>query len=244
MSIKTTDMTVKEVMITKDKFPQVKPDDFLKLALGMMTDYNLGIVCVVSGVILWFGIKFLSGDNNPLFLNNKFFVEYKDINGLEKANDITISGGVIGQVTDLILTKSSNSWLVEVSIDEPKILEQLTKNSVFEIQDDGFLGTKIILLKIVSGEKAYPGDTLKGELNGLMSNFSSQFDGFDIQQVIVPVLEVLEKVAILASDLDRVIVNNEGKIDRVFALLRESLQMVSDLEWEIQRLVKLVEEIR
>ena len=44
MSIKTTDMKVKEVMITKDQFPQVKPNDFLKLALDMMTDYNLGIV--------------------------------------------------------------------------------------------------------------------------------------------------------------------------------------------------------
>jgi len=36
----------------------------------------------------------------------------------------------------------------------------------------------------------------------------------------------------------------EEKIDRVYALLRESLQMVSNLEWEIERLVKLVEEIR
>ena len=41
-------MKVKELMISKDKFPQVKPDDFLKLALDMMTNYNLGIVCVVD----------------------------------------------------------------------------------------------------------------------------------------------------------------------------------------------------
>jgi|TARA_Y100000385_G_scaffold139777_1_gene145207 DeoR family transcriptional regulator, catabolite repression regulator len=48
MFIKTINMKVKELMISKDKFPQVKPDDFLKLALDMMTDYNLGIVCVVD----------------------------------------------------------------------------------------------------------------------------------------------------------------------------------------------------
>jgi len=48
MFIKTINMKVKELMISKDKFPQVKPDDFLKQALDMMTDYNLGIVCVVD----------------------------------------------------------------------------------------------------------------------------------------------------------------------------------------------------
>ncbi len=37
---------------------------------------------------------------------------------------------------------------------------------------------------------------------------------------------------------------NEEKIDRVYALLRESIQRTSELEWELKRLVKLVEEIR
>ena len=140
-------------------------------------------------------------------------------------------------MTDLILIQSSNSWLAEVAIDEPKILEQLTKNSVFEIQDDGFLGTKIILLKILPGEKAYPGDTLKGELNGLMSNFSNQFDGFDIQQVIVPFLDVLEKATILASNLDRVIVNNEGKIDRIISNSEIVSKNLSNSSEKIDKLV-------
>ena len=88
----------------------------------------LGIVCIVAGIALFFGIKFLSGDNNPLFNNNKFYVKYDNIDGLEKSNDITINGGVIGQVTDLILIPSNNSWLVELTIDEPKVLAQLTKS--------------------------------------------------------------------------------------------------------------------
>ena len=37
---------------------------------------------------------------------------------------------------------------------------------------------------------------------------------------------------------------NEEKIDRVYVLLRESIQRTSELEWELKRLVKLVEEIR
>ena len=79
MSTKTTDMKVKEVMITKDKFPQVKPGDFLKLALDMMTDYNLGIVCVVEKDILRGVIT--DGDIRRKLLNvqkpfSAFFTDY------------------------------------------------------------------------------------------------------------------------------------------------------------------------
>ena len=79
MSIKTIDMKVKEVMIAKDQFPQVKPDDFLKLALDMMTDYNLGIVCVVEKDVLKGVIT--DGDIRRKLLNEQkpfsaFFTDY------------------------------------------------------------------------------------------------------------------------------------------------------------------------
>ena len=180
-------------------------------------EFFLGIICVVAGIALFFGIKFLSGDNNPLFNNNKFYVKYDNIDGLEKSNDITINGGVIGQVTDLILIPSNNSWLVELTIDEPKVLGQLTKQSLFEIQDDGFLGTKIILLKLAPGDKIFPGDTLNGSSNGLMSQFSRQFDGFDIQQVVSPILELLEKITTLTNDIDRIIVSNEKNVNGIIS---------------------------
>ena len=152
-----------------------------------------------------------------MFNNNKFYVKYDNIDGLEKSNDITINGGVIGQVTDLILIPSNNSWLVELTIDEPKVLGQLTKQSLFEIQDDGFLGTKIILLKLAPGDKVFPGDTLNGSSNGLISQFSRQFDGFDIQQVVSPILELLEKITTLTSDIDRIIVSNEKNVNGIIS---------------------------
>ena len=180
-------------------------------------EFFLGIIFIVAGIALFFGIKFLSGDNNPLFNNNKFYVKYDNIDGLEKSNDITINGGVIGQVTDLILIPSNNSWLVELTIDEPKVLGQLTNQSLFEIQDDGFLGTKIILLKLAPGDKVFPGDTLNGSSNGLMSQFSRQFDGFDIQQVVSPILELLEKITTLTNDIDRIIVSNEKNVNGIIS---------------------------
>ena len=200
-------------------------------------EFILGIICVLAMISLWFGIKFLSGDNNPLYNNNKFYVRYDNIDGLEKSNDITINGGVIGQVTDLSLVPLNNSWLVEVTIDEPKVLEKLTRESIFEIQDDGFLGTKIIFLKLAPGERVFPGDTLNGSLNGLMSQFSSQFDGFDIQQIVAPILELLEKVTILTTDIDRIIVTNEKNIN---GFISSSENIVKNLSKNSNKFDKLI----
>ena len=200
-------------------------------------EFFLGVICVLAGIALFFGIKFLSGDNNPLSNNNKFYVKYNNIDGLEKSNDITINGGVIGQVTDLVLMPSNNSWLVEVTIDEQKVLEQLTTQSIFEIQDDGFLGTKIIFLKLHPGEKIYPGDTLIGSSNGLMAQFSSQFDGFDIQQIVVPLLDFLDKVTILTNDIDKIITSNEKSINGLISNSEEFVKKISKSYNDLDKLI-------
>ena len=45
-------MKVKDVMLSKDKFPMVNSMEFLKVALDRMSDFRLGIVCVVDEDIL------------------------------------------------------------------------------------------------------------------------------------------------------------------------------------------------
>lgn len=79
MSTKTTDMKVKEVMITKDKFAQVAPNEFLKEALDKMTDSKLGIVCIVEDNLLKGVIT--DGDIRRKLLNvqkpfSAFFTDY------------------------------------------------------------------------------------------------------------------------------------------------------------------------
>jgi len=52
MFIKTINMKIKEVMITPDKFAQVSPSDFFKVALDKMNDSKLGIACLVENTSL------------------------------------------------------------------------------------------------------------------------------------------------------------------------------------------------
>ena len=44
------------------------------------------------------------------------------------------------------------------------------------------------------GNKIFPGDTLNGTQNGLMSQFSRQMDSFDIHKIITPLVELIAKV--------------------------------------------------
>ena len=52
MFIKTINMKIKEVMITPDKFAQVSPSDFFKVALDKMNHSKLGIACLVENTSL------------------------------------------------------------------------------------------------------------------------------------------------------------------------------------------------
>lgn len=45
-------MKIKEVMITPDKFAQVSPSDFFKVALDKMNHSKLGIACLVENTSL------------------------------------------------------------------------------------------------------------------------------------------------------------------------------------------------
>ena len=72
-------MTVKEVMLSYDKFPKVSANEFLKAALDKMSEFSLGIVCIVENKTLK-GI-ITDGDIRRKLLNvqkpfSAFFTDY------------------------------------------------------------------------------------------------------------------------------------------------------------------------
>ena len=74
-------MKVKDVMLSKDKFPMVNSTEFLKVALDRMSDFRLGIVCVVDEDI-FMGI-ITDGDIRRKLLNvqkpfSAFFTDFKN----------------------------------------------------------------------------------------------------------------------------------------------------------------------
>lgn len=80
-------MTVKEVMLSKDKFPQVNSKEFLKVALDKMSEFSLGIVCIIENKTLK-GI-ITDGDIRRKLLNvqkpfSAFFSDYVIDHSIQK----------------------------------------------------------------------------------------------------------------------------------------------------------------
>ena len=62
-------------------------------------------------------------------------------------------------------------------------------------------------------------------------------NGFDIQQIVAPILELLEKVTILTTDIDRIIVTNEKNIN---GFISSSENIVKNLSKNSNKFDKLI----
>ena len=67
MSISTTDLKVKDVLLPRDRVPAMGPKTILKQALEEMNKYRLGVVCVIDEDDKLIGI-FTDGDVRRLLL--------------------------------------------------------------------------------------------------------------------------------------------------------------------------------
>jgi len=163
----------------------------------MKKEFYIGFVCVVAGALLWFGIKFLSGDNNPFKKDKNFFAFYSDLAGLEVSDNVYYKGSNVGQVRKIRLANKADKldcftdggWIVEVSIDIDGVLEKIKKNTVLEIYDSDLLGSKGIKIVINSDDykskidcfkesknQAKPGDYLNAYLDkGLIDDLTLEF---------------------------------------------------------------------
>ena len=204
----------------------------------------IGFVCLIAGSLLWFGIKFLSGDNNPFKEDNNFFAFYSDLAGLEVSDNVFYKGSVVGQVTNIRLSnnqdnlpcKMEDGWIVQISIDNDGILQKLYLNTVLSIFDSDLLGSKGInidntqdyLSKIYcfneSQEPAQTGDYLNGYVDkGLTTEFAEQFGSVkdDLSVFLLAFTETLAELKKLSSSIDNLLNNNQSNISSFITNLDE-----------------------
>ncbi|UXX78391.1 MlaD family protein [Reichenbachiella carrageenanivorans] len=138
----------------------------------MSKEVKVGLFAIISGAILYFGFNFLKGQNffSP---TNKYYVLYKNIDGLNVSNPVIVNGFAVGRVSSIgILQQMDNKIIVELDVDEKVILGDST---VAQLTNSDFLGSKAILLEI--GDLSKPlesGDTLKSDIDkGLAALFES-----------------------------------------------------------------------
>lgn len=138
----------------------------------MSKEVKVGLFAIISGAILYLGFNYLKGIDffSP---TNKYYVLYKNIDGLNVSNPVIVNGYAVGRVSSIgILQNRDNKIIVELDVDERVILGDST---VAQLTNSDFLGSKAILLQI--GDLSKPlqsGDTLKSDIDkGIAALFES-----------------------------------------------------------------------
>jgi len=224
-------------------------------------EFYIGFVCILAGLLLWFGIKFLSGDNNPFKEDNNFFAFYSDLAGLEVSDNVYYKGSVVGQVTGIRLSNEDDKldcyiddgWIVQISIDNDGVLEKIQKNTILEIYDSDLLGSKGV--KIVSeiddykskincfneqSEKAKKGDYLNSYVDkGLTSEFAEQFGSVkdDLSVFLIAFTETLGELKKISITVESLLSSNESNINSFIVNLNDFSAELSNNKNKLNQII-------
>lgn len=160
----------------------------------MSREVKTGLVSVLIIALFIWGFNFLKGEN--LFESNSrvFYIEYDNIQGLNKASTVSINGLQVGKVSDISFNTEPDKkgmLVVKISLDNDF---QFTKNSIAKIYSTSIIGGEsLAIIPSYEGEIAVSGDYLKGEVESDI--FTS------VGQTLNPLKAKVEKVIIGADSL-------------------------------------------
>ncbi len=160
----------------------------------MSREVKTGIISVAIIALFIWGFNFLKGEN--IFESNSrvFYIEYDNIQGLNKASSVSINGLVVGKVSDINFNTDPTKkgmLIVKISLDNDF---QFTKNSIAKIYSTSIIGGEsLAIIPSYEGELAVSGDYLKGEVESDI--FTS------VGQTLNPLKTKVERVVIGADSL-------------------------------------------
>ncbi len=131
-------------------------------------EIKVGFLFLAGLALMIWGYNFLKGKN--VFSNERvFYAVYNEIDGLTKANEISIHGLKIGQVRDVYFDQAhTGKIIVEMAISNNY---PIPRNSVARIFSSGLMGSKEIAIILGTGnDLAQTGDTLLGSMEGSLKD--------------------------------------------------------------------------
>ncbi|WP_233884256.1 MlaD family protein [Tenacibaculum piscium] len=200
----------------------------------MSKELKTGIVAIVVIALFVWGYNFLKGENLFSGSNRYFYIEYKNINGLNEASQVTINGLKVGKIENISFKDTPDKkgmLLVKISLNNDFVF---SKNSVGKIYSASLMGGQnLAIVPRYDGEKAVSGDYLKGEvesdlfssvgekLNPIQSKLQNVLIGAD--SLLVGVNQVLDEKS--RKSLNNSILGLEGTINGV----QKTLKSVNNL---------------
>lgn len=190
-------------------------------------EIKTAILVIASILLFLWGYSFLKG-TDLLLSYNTYYIEYDDVEGLAPSAPVTISGLVIGKVSEI--TYAANTWrpVVEIQINKKY---KFSKNSIARIYEPGLIGGKQIQILPGDGsEIAQNGDALTGDVKQGLTEL--------VSEKLEPLKEKIEKMMVSADSL--LVGLNEVLDDKTKQNLRNSMAKLSETLNEFSQTSKTV----
>lgn len=206
--------------------------------MKLRTEYQIGIVVLVTFIVLIVGINFLKG--KTLFSGQKtYYAVYEDVTGMHESSYIYINGMKVGYVVKISpMTKKNDKFLVEFSID--KSIE-IPKDSRLTMFSAGLMSGQALRLDLgKSSSLLRAKDTIQGGMEeGLtdkiapmgetLSSILKRIDTLtntlnrtideqtkqNIQLTIGNINQISERLNHVALNVDNLVAKDKDKLDRI-----------------------------
>lgn len=188
----------------------------------MKKEVKIGIVAVAILLMAWAGIRFLSG-LDVFGRSRTYTAHYEQVNGLQDAAIVVISGVKVGQVTGVVLNTEQGGVDVTLSIDSKFDIPTDSRAMIFSA---GLMGGKSIEIKLgeakeylESGDAIQTGvtldmfDTLANELGDIKVKVSTLLDNLN---------QTIEGVDSLIDDNSKSLTKTIASLNAVMADLKKS----------------------
>ena len=160
----------------------------------MSKELKTGITVVLILCLGYWGFNFLKGKNLLEPTSRIFYIEYDNIQGLNKTSTVSINGLQVGKVSEINFNTDSSKrgkLVVKIALDNDF---KFSKNSVAKIYSTSIIGGEsLAIIPSYVGDIAVSGDYLKGEVESDI--FTS------VGETLNPLKTKVERVIIGADSL-------------------------------------------
>jgi len=155
-------------------------------------EIKIGTLTIVSLILLIWGLNYLKGVD-VLKKQRVFYAVYDRVDGLVKANPVSINGLQVGQVNNLYFSKDGSTKIIAEILITTDI--NIPDNSIAQIFSSDLMGSKAVNLMFGNSVRyIQPGDTLATEVEGSLKD-----------EVNKQVLPLKRKAENLLSSLDTMV---------------------------------------
>lgn len=201
-------------------------------------EIKIGIVATIIIAFFIWGYNFLKG-KNILSSTNTYYAVYENIDGLEEASPVNLSGFKIGVVEDIKFHKKYQDKVV-IRFSLSKKFE-LPIGSEAIIYPQTLLAGKAIKLKLSKNNEFYAdGDTIVGILEkDLMSSLSDEL--MPVKDKIENLVESIDDILLVFDEKQKA--NIQNSLNNIDKITTEMNQLVSSDQSKLNIILSNVESI-